>query len=115
MTTAPASSPPPTPDAAAASTSTAATPLDQVVARAGQLAQERASVPDAGEALLSTGGGDRRLIEAARDRVAERVRARVDDFDATTTLQLLNRVLSHLPIHDPLDWRVRWTQRFRRP
>jgi hypothetical protein len=39
----------------------------------------------------------------------------VDDFEATGTLQLLNRVLSHVPIEDPLDWKVRWTQRFRRP
>jgi hypothetical protein len=54
-------------------------------------------------------------VEAARDAVAARVRARVDDFEATDTLQLLNQVLARLPIHDPLDWKPRWKQRFRRP
>jgi hypothetical protein len=89
--------------------------LDELVARAAELARDAASVPDASASLLSTAGGDRRAIETARDQVAGQLRARVDDFEATATLQLLNRVLSHLPIHDPLDWRVRWNQRFRRP
>ena len=47
--------------------------------------------------------------------MAARVRAAVDDWDATAALTLLNRTLSLLPRHDPLDWRVRWTQRFRKP
>jgi len=91
------------------------TTLDEVVALAAELARNGTSVPDAADSLLSAAGGERRAIEAARDQVAGLIRARVDDFEATATLQLLNRVLSHLPIQDPLDWRVRWGQRFRRP
>ena len=89
--------------------------VDDVVSRASDLAGEGVSAADAASDVLAAAGGDRRMVEAARDRVASRVHARVDDFEATATLQLLNRVLSRLPIHDPLDWRVRWTQRFRRP
>ena len=67
------------------------------------------------EAVIADAGGDRALLEAARDQMAARVRAAVDDFGATAALTLLNRALSDLPRHDPLDWRVRWTQRFRKP
>lgn len=91
------------------------TPVDDVITRATDLAGRGVPAGDAMEEVLAAGGGDRRTVEAARDRVAARIRARVDDFEATATLQLLNRVLSRLPIHDPLDWRVRWTQRFRKP
>lgn len=89
--------------------------VDDVVVRASELSRDGVAAADAAEEVLAAAGGDRRLVEAARDRVASRVHARVDDFEATATLQLLNRVLSRTPIHDPLDWRVRWTQRFRRP
>ncbi len=94
---------------------TMTTPLDDVIARATDLAGRGVPAADAAEDVLAAAGGDRRTVEAARDRVAARIRARVDDFEATATLQLLNRVLSRRPIHDPLDWRVRWTQRFRKP
>lgn len=89
--------------------------VDDVMVRAAELSRDGVPAADAAGEVLATAGGDRRMVEAARDRVASRVHARVDDFEATATLQLLNRVLSRLPIHDPLDWRVRWTQRFRRP
>lgn len=94
-----------------------ATAVDEVIGRATELAKEGRgdAGPDVVEAVLAAAGGDRRLVEVGRDRVAARVAARVDDFEATATLQLLNRVLGALPIDDPLDWRVRWTQRFRRP
>jgi hypothetical protein len=88
---------------------------DDVITRATEQAREGVSAEAAGAALLQLAGGDRRAVEAARDRVAARLRARVDDFEATATLTLLNRALAALPIHDPLDWKVRWTQRFRRP
>lgn len=94
---------------------TAATAVDEVIARATELAEQGVPAGDAMADLLAAAGGDRRTVETARDQVAARIRARVDDFEATATLQLLNRVLSRLPIHDPLDWRVRWTQRFRKP
>lgn len=71
--------------------------------------------PEAADDLVAAAGPARRDLEEARDRVANRVHARVDDFEASAALQLLNRALSRAPIHDPLDWRVRWTQRFRRP
>lgn len=87
---------------------------DAVIARASELARDGAVTDVVGQ-LLAAAGGERRHVETARDMVAGRVRARVDDFEATATLQLLNRALSLTPIHDPLDWKVRWGQRFRRP
>jgi len=93
----------------------ATTVLDDVIARATKLAREGTPADAAAAELLDAAAGDRRVVEMARDRVAARLRARVDDFEATATLTLLNRVLAGLPIHDPLDWKVRWTQRFKRP
>ncbi len=83
---------------------TTAPALDDVIACARDLASRGVAAADAADEVLAVAGGDRRAVEAARDRVAARLRARVDDFEATATLQMLNRVLSHLPIHDPLDW-----------
>jgi hypothetical protein len=91
------------------------TPLEAVMQQAGELAGQGVSAQEATDGLLAAAGGNRRTIEAARDQVAARIRAHVDDFEATAALQLLNRVLATLPIDDPLDWRVRWTQRFRKP
>lgn len=87
---------------------------DAVAARAAELVRD-GSGADVPAELLAAAGGDRRQVEAARDLVAARVRSRVDDFEATASLQLLNRALSRTPIDDPLDWKVRWGQRFRRP
>ena len=89
--------------------------VDDVIARADKLARDGVTADAAGGELLEAAGGDRRAIEAARDRVAAKLRRRVDDFEATATLTFLNRALAGLPIDDPLDWKVRWTQRFRRP
>ena len=61
--------------------------------------------------VIEAAGGDRGTVEAARDRVAAKVRQRVDDFESTAALRLLNLVLSEMPRHDPLDWQVRWEQR----
>jgi hypothetical protein len=71
--------------------------------------------PEAADRVAAVAGRHRGAVVEARDAMAARVGARVDDFEATAMLQLLNRTLSRMPIHDPLDWRVRWTQRFRRP
>lgn len=87
---------------------------ENVAARAGELARN-GSGSDPAQELLAAAGGDRKTIEVARDLVAGRVRADVGDFEATAALQVLNRALSALPIEDPLDWKVRWGQRFRRP
>jgi hypothetical protein len=85
-----------------------------IVAHAAELA--RSVSPDSAvEALAAAAGGDRGTIEAARDQVAAHLHTAVDDWDATAALTLLNRTLATMPRHDPLDWRVRWTQRFRRP
>ena len=91
------------------------TAVDDVIARAAKLAREGTPTGPAAAELLDTAGGDRQMIETARDRMAARLRARVDDFEATATLTLLNRALGALPITDPLDWKPRWGQRFRRP
>jgi hypothetical protein len=85
-----------------------------------ELAAEAARLAKAGDvgavdAIVAGAGGDRRAVEAARDEVAARLHAAVDDWDATAALTLLNRALSEMPRFDPLDWRIRWSQRFRRP
>lgn len=67
------------------------------------------------EALLAAAGGDRQALERARNQVASRLRAVSDDWEATAALTLLNRALASMPRPDPLDWRVRWSQRFRKP
>jgi hypothetical protein len=86
----------------------------EIAERAAGLAKDGLG-PDEVEAdIESAAGGDRQLIEAARDEVAARIRAAVDDYDATATLTLLNRTLSQMPRHDPMDWRVRWA-RHRKP
>lgn len=87
---------------------------DALIERAYELSRSGRG-PEAADELVAAAGPARGDLEAARDRVAARVHARVSDFEATAALQLLNRALSRAPIHDPLDWRVRWTQRFRRP
>ena len=69
---------------------------------------------DAGR-LAASAAGDRLTLAEARDFYASLVRVRSDDFRATTALRLLNRALSATPIVDPLDWKKRWHQRFRRP
>lgn len=85
------------------------TDLDALVDRAAALAADGVNA-DTSSALAEIAGRDRRLVEAARDLAAERVRDRVDDWDATAALSLLNRVLADLPRNDPLDWQVRWRQ-----
>lgn len=94
---------------------TSASAVDDVLGRAAELTAAGADADQAADDLLAAAGGDRAVLVDARDRVAARVHARVDDYEATAVLQLLNRVLGRVPINDPLDWRVRWTQRFRRP
>jgi hypothetical protein len=92
---------------------TTATP-EAIASQATELARSGTS-DSAAKTLAAAAGGDRRTIEAARDHVASHLHNKVDDWDATAALTLLNRTLADMPRHDPLDWRVRWTQRFRRP
>lgn len=88
-------------------------PLARVAAlEADQMAE--AGVTDAG-LLAASAGGDRMALAEARNFYATLVRARSDDFRATAALRLLNRAMSETPIIDPLDWKPRWHQRFRRP
>jgi hypothetical protein len=91
------------------------TATDAVVERAFQAVEAGSDPGSAVTDIEVAAGGDRAVVEAARNEVSARVHARSDDFEATAALQLLNRTLSQMPIHDPLDWRVRWGQRFRRP
>lgn len=72
---------------------------------------EMAASSRSADDVIEAAGGDRSVVETARDRVATKVRQRVDDFESTAALRLLNRVLSEMPRHDPLDWQVRWEQR----
>lgn len=79
-----------------------------------QNAAEAARAGHATEAILEAAGGDRAALESARDSVAASVRRRVDDFEATAALRLLNRALSEMPPTDPFDWQVRW-EKHRKP
>jgi hypothetical protein len=86
----------------------------EIAERAAGLAKDGLGPDEVVADIETAAGGDRQLIEAARDEVAARIRAAVDDYDATATLTLLNRTLSKMPRNDPLDWRVRWA-RHRKP
>jgi hypothetical protein len=83
---------------------------DAIVQQAADLSQDHDQAA-AKEKLIGLVGGDRHALEAARDQVAAHLHRRVDDFQATATLTLLNRALADIPIVDPLDWRVRWSNR----
>jgi hypothetical protein len=91
------------------SETTKVTDLDALLDRAAALAADGFNA-DTSSALAEIAGRNRQLVEAARDLAAERLRERVDDWDATAALSLLNRVLADLPRNDPLDWQVRWKQ-----
>ncbi len=67
------------------------------------------------EILARRMGNDREALQQARDFFVSLVRAHADDFRATEALRLVNRAMSKTPIVDPLDWKPRWHQRFRRP
>jgi len=84
----------------------------QVAAEAERMLDEGESDPDA---LAQRMGLDREALQEARDFFASLVRAHSDDFRATEALRLVNRAMSKTPIVDPLDWKPRWHQRFRRP
>jgi hypothetical protein len=86
---------------------------EAIVRQAADLTQDRDQAA-ALEKLIAAVGSDRHSLEMARDQVAAHLHRRVDDFQATATLTLLNRALSGIPIVDPLDWRVRWS-RHRKP
>jgi hypothetical protein len=83
---------------------------EAIAEQAAELARSGGDNDHAIAALSTSALGDRRLIEAARDQVATRLRYAIDDWEATATLTLLNRALSKMPRYDPLDWRVRWAQ-----
>jgi hypothetical protein len=85
------------------------TTVDAIVQQATSLASQRDGA-EAVEALIAVAGGNRRALEAARGQVAAHLHSRVDDWEATATLTLLNRSLSKLLRVDPLDWRMRWAQ-----
>jgi dsRNA-specific ribonuclease len=84
------------------------TTVDAIVQQATSLASQRDGA-EAVESLIAA-AGDRTALEAARDQVAAHLHSRVDDWEATATLTLLNQALSKLPRVDPLDWRMRWAK-----
>jgi hypothetical protein len=67
------------------------------------------------EELLALAGGDRAALEAARIGVARRLRGNTGDHAATAALTLLNKALVQVGWVDRYDWKIRWTQRFKRP
>jgi hypothetical protein len=70
---------------------------------------------DAITQLLALAGGDRDALGAARNRLAARLRANAGDFRATAALTLTNKALVRLGWVDPFDWKIRWSQPFKRP
>ena len=87
-------------------------PVKAVALEADSMAQAGPADP---EVLSASAGGDRSTLVEARNFYASLVSARSDDFRATAALSLLNRAISATPVIDPLDWKKRWHQRFRRP
>ena len=65
--------------------------------------------------LVELAGGDRDALGAARNAVAGRLRANAGDHAATAALTLLNKALVNVGWVDRYDWKIRWTQRFKRP
>ncbi|HET9689655.1 MAG TPA: hypothetical protein VFP61_00775 [Acidimicrobiales bacterium] len=65
---------------------------------------------EAAARLLELAGGDRRAIEAVRDRYARHLHGRADDFAATAALTICNRALAAERPADPLDWKRRWAR-----
>jgi hypothetical protein len=86
---------------------------DTIASQAAQLIKEL-DLAQATDQLIALADSDRAGVEAARDLVAAHLHEHVDDWDATAALTLLNRALSRMPRHDPLDWRERWA-RHRKP
>jgi hypothetical protein len=82
---------------------------DAIIQHAGALARD-GDVNAAVDRLIEMAGPDRAAFESARNRVAARLHRRVDDWEATATLTVLNRALARIPRNDPLDWRVRWSK-----
>jgi hypothetical protein len=87
----------------------AALTTDAIIRHAGELAHE-GDINAAVDHLIGLVGPDREAMESARDRVAAHLHRRVDDWEATATLTVLNRALARIPRNDPLDWRVRWSK-----
>jgi hypothetical protein len=94
---------------------TAASTAEQLAEQAIELAASGERPDASAEELLRVADGDRATVEAARNLLAARLHASVGDWSATAGLSLLNRALATMPRHDPMDWRVMWGQRFRRP
>jgi hypothetical protein len=65
--------------------------------------------------LIEAAGGDRAVIEAARDGVARDLHGNAGDWAATGALGLLNKTLIKMGWYDKYDWKIRWSQPFRRP
>lgn len=70
---------------------------------------------DAVDQLLAFAGGDRDALGAARLSVIRRIRGNTADHTATGALTLLNRALTQAGWVDPYDWKIRWSQRLKRP
>jgi len=70
---------------------------------------------DAVDQLVALAGGDRDALGSARLRVARRLRVNSADHEATAALTLLNKALVEIGWVDRYDWKIRWTQRFKRP
>jgi len=96
----------------------AATTVDLIEQRALELGRRSPSPSEQSEAvgqLVDAAGADRPSLEEARNRLARRLHGNSSDSAAVGALGLLNRALVAVGWDDPYDWRVRWSQPFRRP
>jgi hypothetical protein len=91
----------------------AAATSDDIRRLATELAGTRSA--DAVAQLIEAAGGDRSAIEAARNDVARRLHGNAGDWSATAALAVLNKALVSSGWTDKYDWKIRWSQPFRRP
>jgi hypothetical protein len=87
---------------------------DAIERRAAELAAST-DRDDAVAQLLTLVDGDREALGAARNRVVRQLHANPSDHGATATLAVLNKALVAVGWKDPYDWKIRWSQPFKRP
>jgi hypothetical protein len=70
---------------------------------------------DAVAQLVVLADGDRDALGEARKQIVRRLHGNSADHAATAALTLVNRALVTVGWSDPFDWKIRWSQPFKRP
>lgn len=90
-------------------------PVETVERRAVSLGASADIGEDGERQLIDAAGGNREVLEAARNRIAQRMHGRPGDTAAGAALGLCNRSLVRIGWVDPFDWRGRLGNRLRKP